>query len=77
MASLSIQVRNRRDVSILDLDGKIVIGEDCRKFRDSVQELIDSGVKRILVSFSNISYVDASGLGELERFSNQFSSYPQ
>lgn len=65
MAELNISERQAGDVTILDLDGKITIGEGSVSLRSAVRRLIEEGKKRILLNLSNVSYVDSSGIGEL------------
>lgn len=63
--SLIINQRTSGDVVILDLAGKITIGDGSVKLREAVRKLIESGNKRILLNLGDVSYVDSSGIGEL------------
>ena len=65
MAQLNIKERDAGDVSILDLSGKITIGEGSVQLRDAVRKLLDAGKKKILLNLGDVSYVDSSGIGEL------------
>ena len=65
MAQLTINQRQDGDVTILDLSGKITIGEGSVQLREAVKELLGSGNKKILLNLGNVSYVDSSGIGEL------------
>jgi anti-sigma B factor antagonist len=65
MAELNIRERQAGDVTILDMDGKITIGEGSVALRSAVRRLIEEGKKKILLNLSNVSYVDSSGIGEL------------
>ena len=65
MAELNIRERQAGDVTILDMDGKITIGEGSVALRTAVRRLIEEGKKKILLNLSNVSYVDSSGIGEL------------
>ena len=65
MAQLTITERPAGDVTILDLSGKITIGEGSVQLRESVRRLLDEGKKKILLNLGDISYVDSSGIGEL------------
>ncbi len=62
---MDIGARAVDDVTILDLKGRFVLGEDTRAFRDKLQELVKSGSKNILLNLGGISHMDSSGLGEL------------
>ncbi|HTG16601.1 MAG TPA: STAS domain-containing protein [Blastocatellia bacterium] len=65
MASLSIKDRQAGDVTILDLSGKITIGEGSVQLREAVRRMLDEGRKKILLNLGDVSYVDSSGIGEL------------
>jgi anti-sigma B factor antagonist len=52
-------------VTIVDLTGRIVLGEESAGVRDLVRKLISEGVRKILLNLRNVDYVDSSGLGEL------------
>ncbi len=55
------------DVVILDLHGKILIGEGDDALRDAVTRLVDSGKTKILLNLADVPYVDSAGLGEIVR----------
>ncbi len=63
--SLKVNVRAVGDVTIVDLNGRIVLGEESGTFRDAVRQLLDDGKKKILLNFADINSVDSSGLGQL------------
>lgn len=65
MAQLSITERQAGDVTVLDLSGKITIGEGSVQLREKVRQLLDSGNSKILLNLGDVSYVDSSGIGEL------------
>jgi anti-sigma B factor antagonist len=52
-------------VTILDLSGRITLGEGSVQLRDAIRDLIGKGEKSILLSLGDVSYIDSSGLGEL------------
>src|SRR5262249_1901418 len=52
-------------VSILDLAGKIVLGEGDMQIKERIRDLLADGQKRILLNLSEISYIDSAGLGAL------------
>ncbi|MEM9555814.1 MAG: STAS domain-containing protein [Acidobacteriota bacterium] len=64
-----MEITNRREegVEILDLDGKLTIGEGDVKLRDEVQDLLDRGAKKLLLNLQDVRAIDSSGLGELIR----------
>jgi anti-sigma B factor antagonist len=63
--SLKINVRENGDVLILDLNGRITLGEEAASLRDTLKEQIESGRKHILLNLADVSYIDSSGLGQL------------
>jgi anti-sigma B factor antagonist len=65
MAQLNINERQSGDVTILDLSGKITIGEGSVQLREAVRRLLDGNKKKILLNLGDVSYVDSSGIGEL------------
>lgn len=65
MAELNIKERQAGDVTILDLDGKITIGEGSVSLRGAIRRLVEEGKKKILLNLSGVGYVDSSGIGEL------------
>lgn len=64
---MSLTVKNRRvgDVEILDLSGKITLGENTGILRDEIRSLLAQGQKNILLNMGAVTYVDSAGLGEL------------
>ncbi|HYG10651.1 MAG TPA: STAS domain-containing protein [Pyrinomonadaceae bacterium] len=65
MAELNISERQAGDVTVLDLGGKITIGEGSVALRSAIKRLIEEGKKKILLNLGKVSYVDSSGIGEL------------
>jgi anti-sigma B factor antagonist len=52
-------------VTIVDLSGRITLGEGSVILRDTVRELIGKGNKKILLNLGDVNYIDSSGIGEL------------
>ncbi len=65
MAELNISERQAGDVTILDMDGKVTIGEGSIALRSAIRRLVGEGKKKILLYLSGVGYVDSSGIGEL------------
>jgi anti-sigma B factor antagonist len=63
--ALTIASRSVDGVSVLDLSGRITLGEGSVQLRDAVRDLIGKGQKNILLNLGDVSYIDSSGLGEL------------
>lgn len=62
---MDIKERVVGGVSVLDLSGKIVLGEGDGQIRDRIKDLLADGQKRILLNLSEVNYVDSAGLGAL------------
>ena len=62
---MKIATRDVGDVKVLDIAGKITLGEDTAGLRNEVRNLISSGHKKILLNLNDVNYIDSSGLGEL------------
>src|ERR1700730_9707408 len=52
-------------VTIVDLSGRIALGEESTGLRDLTRNLVKEGIKKILLNLRNVDYIDSSGLGEL------------
>ena len=63
--ALTAKTRNIGNVAILDLNGKITLGENTGILRDELNSLLAQGHKNILLNMGGVSYVDSAGLGEL------------
>jgi anti-sigma B factor antagonist len=62
---MEITIDSRDDVTILRLQGRFIAGRDGPLCRQKVQELIDSGNRKLLFDFSGVPYIDSTGLGFL------------
>jgi anti-sigma B factor antagonist len=62
---MKASVRSIGKVAILDLSGKITIGEGDVVLREKVTELLDSGQRNILLNLEKVGYMDSAGIGEL------------
>ena len=62
---MQITERHVGDVAIIDLSGRLVLGDSDDLLRDKVNSLVQQGEKNILVNLSQVSYMDSSGIGEL------------
>jgi len=63
--ALTIASREVDGVTVLDLNGRITLGEGSVQLREAVRDLISKGSKNILLNMSDVNYIDSSGLGEL------------
>jgi anti-sigma B factor antagonist len=63
--SMKASTRQIDGVTIVDLSGRITLGEGSVILRDTVKDLLAKGQKRILLNLGDVSYIDSSGIGEL------------
>ena len=63
--ALTIASREVDGVTVLDLSGRITLGEGSVQLRDAIRDLISKGQKNILLNLGDVNYIDSSGLGEL------------
>jgi anti-sigma B factor antagonist len=64
---MQISERHVGDVGIIDLSGRLVLGDGDDLLRDKVNSLVQQGRMHILVNLSQVSYMDSAGIGELVR----------
>jgi anti-sigma B factor antagonist len=62
---MHIEVRQAKDVMILDLKGRLTAGLGDQILRDAIDELLAEGRRRILLNLSEVSFLDSAGIGEL------------
>jgi len=53
------------DVTVIDVSGRITLGEGSSNLRDGIRSLVTKGNKKILLNLGDVSYIDSSGIGEL------------
>lgn len=63
--SMKTSTRKVDGVTIVDLSGRITLGEGSAVLRDLVRGLIDKGDRKILLNLGDVTYIDSSGIGEL------------
>lgn len=64
---MKIEERSIGDVVILDLKGKITLGEGDELLKDKVNSLVNQGSKKIVLNLAEVPYIDSAGLGEVVR----------
>jgi len=64
---VTLKANNRQvdGVTVVDLNGRITLGEGSIILRDTVRDLLGKGRKNILLNLANVTYIDSSGIGEL------------
>lgn len=63
--ALTIKTRHEGNVTILDLSGKVTLGENTGILRDELRNVLAQGSKNIILNMKDVGYVDSAGLGEL------------
>ena len=64
---MKIEERAVEGVTVLDLQGKMLIGEGDELLREKINNLVESGTNRIVLNLADVPYVDSAGLGEIVR----------
>lgn len=62
---MNLDVRRVGKVAILDLQGRIVIGDPCLSLRQGLRAVLNDGFVHILINMKDITYIDSTGIGEL------------
>ena len=63
--SMKVSTRQVDGVTVMDLSGRITLGEGSVVLRDAVRDLLSKGNKKILANLADVNYIDSSGIGEL------------
>jgi anti-sigma B factor antagonist len=63
--ALRMTDREVSGVTVLDIEGRIVLGEESNSFRERVKGLLAAGKKKIVLNLANVTYIDSAGLGTL------------
>jgi anti-sigma B factor antagonist len=63
--ALRMTERDVNGITVLDIEGRIVLGEESNSFREKVKGLLASGKKKIVLNLANVTYIDSAGLGTL------------
>ncbi len=64
---MALKMTNREveGVSVVALEGRIVLGEESNSLREKVKSLLSGGKKNIVLNMDNVTYIDSAGLGTL------------
>ena len=63
--SIKASTRQVDEITLVDLSGRITLGEGSTVLRDTVRDLLGRGQKKILLNLGDVTYIDSSGIGEL------------
>lgn len=62
---MQLKTRKIGEVNVVDINGKITLGEGNIILRDTIRNLLSRGEKKILLNLGDVTYIDSSGIGEL------------
>ena len=63
--SVKLTTRQVGDVTVVDVAGRITLGEGSATLRDAMKDMVSKNQKKILLNLGEVSYIDSSGIGEL------------
>ena len=63
--SMRATIRQVSSVSVVDLSGRITLGEGCSQLRELIRDLLSKGHNKLLLNLGDVTYIDSSGIGEL------------
>ena len=63
--SVKLNTRQVGDVSVVDVAGRITLGEGSTALRDTLRDMVTKNHKKILLNLGEVTYIDSSGIGEL------------
>jgi anti-sigma B factor antagonist len=63
--SLEIQQKEREGITILDMKGRITVGNEATTLREKVAGLSAAGIKNVIFNLEHVDYIDSTGLGAL------------
>ncbi|MGC8794889.1 MAG: STAS domain-containing protein [Bryobacteraceae bacterium] len=63
--SVRLSTRQVGDVVVVDVSGRITLGEGSSGLRECIRDLLAKGHRKILLNLADVSYIDSSGIGEL------------
>jgi anti-sigma B factor antagonist len=63
--ALRMTDRDVNGVTVVEIEGRIVLGEESNAFRERVKGLLAGGKKKIVLDMKNVTYIDSAGLGTL------------
>ncbi len=63
--SMKATIRQVDSVIVIDISGRITLGEGCAQLRELIRDQLSKGNKQILLNLADVTYIDSSGIGEL------------
>ncbi len=62
---MELQERRVDDVVVLDLSGRLTLGDDSMRLKDKINSVVHQGARHVLLNLGDVSYIDSGGLGQL------------
>jgi anti-sigma B factor antagonist len=63
--TMKATVRQVDSVTVVDVSGRITLGEDCKHLREVIRDQLRKNHKNLLLNLADVTYIDSSGIGEL------------
>jgi anti-sigma B factor antagonist len=63
--SLTIAQKTRESIAILELSGRLIVGEPVAALREKIRELAEAGSTKVILNLAEVDYIDSTGLGTL------------
>ena len=63
--SLNVKTRKVDNIVVVDMSGRLTIGEPVLLLRETLRVQVNDGIRQIILNLGDVSYIDSSGLGEL------------
>jgi anti-sigma B factor antagonist len=63
--TMKIETRTKNDVTILDLRGRVALGEPTKLLRETINDLVDAGQKNLILNLADVPFVDSGGVGTM------------
>jgi anti-sigma B factor antagonist len=63
--SMKATIRQIDSVTVVDVSGRITLGEGCTQLRELIRDQLSKGNKNLLLNLGDVTYIDSSGIGEL------------
>ncbi len=61
----SLTTRQLGDISVLEVAGRITLGDSSKALHDKIRDLMSGDQKKVLLNLSEVTYIDSAGIGEL------------
>ncbi|MCC7498050.1 MAG: STAS domain-containing protein [Bryobacterales bacterium] len=63
--AVEFSLRQKEGITIVDLHGRLILGESATRLRTQIRSLIDEGKSKLILNLADVDYIDSTGLGTL------------